>query len=145
MVTEQLKRYTMVMIARGERGFSLIELIVAMAFMGVVILSLFELFAQIRQANRQANNYTIATQVGQQIIELYRNTSYVNIPVGTRDYATTLAPYANLKNPRSATAVATEVDAAGLKQIDVTVSYNERSGIRRIQFTTLVASKGINR
>ncbi len=141
----QLKRYTVFMIARGERGFSLIELIVAMAFMGVVILSLFEIFAQIRQVNRQANNYTIATQVGQQIIELYRNTPYVNIPIGTRDYAASLTPYTNLKNPRSATAIVTEIDPAGLKQIDVSVSFNERSGIRRIQFTTVVASKGINR
>lgn len=133
------------MSAKAEHGFSLIELIVALAVLGIVVLSLFELFAQIRQINRSANNFTTATQLAQQSIELYRNTPYANINLGTKDLAASLTPYPALKSPRTATATVSQIDINGLKQVDVQITYQDRSGPKQIQLSTIVALKGINR
>ena len=129
-----------------ERGFTIIELIVTMSFMGIVIASVSELYISLRQTNRAANNLTIATQVAQGQVEKYRNTNFYNIPVGTVDVtASALGAYPSLLPPRSATVVATLVDANGLKQVDVAISYRDRTGIKNVQMSTLISYKGVNR
>jgi type II secretory pathway pseudopilin PulG len=133
------------MTKRGSAGFTIIELVVTMAFMGIVIVSLNELYTGLRQTNRTANNYTIALQVAQQLVEKYRNTPYNNIAVGTTDASSSLAPYPSLLTPRSATTTVAVVDATGLKQVDVAVSYKDRTGIKNVQLRTLISYKGINR
>lgn len=140
-------RYNVVMLKMraGQRGFTLIELVVAAAFMGIVIVALNELFIAVRQVNREANNYTIATEVAQQLIEQYRNTAYSNIAVGTvDDTSTALSPYPSLLTPRSATVAVTQVNANGLKQVLVTVSYKDRTGTKTVELETDVSYKGLN-
>lgn len=130
----------------AQRGFTIIELVVTIAFVGVVILSLTNLFVYLRQTNRSANNYTIASQVAQQLIEKYRNTPYSSITVGSTDVtAATLGPYPSLSTPRSATVQVVEVDSDGLKQVNVSISYKDRTGTKNVQMSTLVSYKGINR
>ncbi len=131
---------------RHQSGFTLIELVVTIAFMGVVIVSLTDLFVGLRQTNRAANNYTIATQVAQQLMEQYRNTPYSSITVGTSDVTSTaLAPYPSLLTPRSAVVTVTQIDSNGLKQVDVAISYKDRTGTKNVQLSTLVSYKGVNR
>ena len=131
---------------RSVNGFTMIELIVTMAFAGIVIVALSELFTGLRQTNRAANNYTVAVQVAQQLIEKFRNTPYSSIVVGTTDVTSSaLTPYPNLLTPRSATTTVTLVDASGLKQVDVAVSYKDRTGTKNIQLSTIISYKGVNR
>ena len=130
---------------RDERGYTLMELIVAMAFVGVVIVSLTDLFTALRQINRAANNYTIATQVAQQIIEQYRNTPFSSLTLGTVDDSSYLSPYSSLLSPRSATVTISQPGVAGIDQVDVAVSYTDRTGTKQVQFSTQIANKGLNR
>jgi type II secretory pathway pseudopilin PulG len=124
----------------------MIELVVTMAFMGIVIVAVSELFTGVRQTNRAANNYTVAVQVAQQLIEKFRNTPYSSITVGTTDVTSSaLSPYPNLLSPRSATTTVTLVDASGLKQVDVAVSYKDRTGTKDVRLSTVISYKGVNR
>jgi type II secretory pathway pseudopilin PulG len=143
----------------NERGFTIMELLVAIAFLGVVIVSLMNLFTGIRQINRAANNYTIAVQVAQQLLEKYRNTAYgsITIPSGntvTTDMTTaSLGAYPSLLAPRSDTTTVTYVNSSnttvaadiGFKRVDVGVSYTDRTGVRQVQFSTIIANRGLNR
>ncbi len=128
-----------------QRGFSLLELVVSAAVMSVIILGVYGFFESVRDMNRFANNLVIANQVAQQQIETYRNTPYNNLTVGTNNVSSILTPYPTLRTPRSATAVITELQADGLKQIDLTVSYTDKGGTKTIAVTTLVSSRGINK
>jgi type II secretory pathway pseudopilin PulG len=148
------KRYNGGMTKQDERGFTIMELIVAMAFVGVVIVSLTELFTGLRQINRAANNYTIAVEVGQQYIENFRNTPYNNIPTGTTDVTTAaLNNYPSLLTPRSATTIVNYVDTSGnssatdtgIKKVEMDISYKDRTGTRQVQFATQIAEEGLNR
>ena len=150
----ELKRYNTVMHRSNERGFTIMELIVAMVFLGIVLVSLSNLFIFIRQINRAANNYTVATQVAQQLTEQYRNTPYANIAVGTTDVTTTaLSAYPSLLSPRSATTTVSYITTSGaasgtdvgLKKAEVSVSYTDRTGVKSVQFSTWISNMGLNR
>jgi prepilin-type N-terminal cleavage/methylation domain-containing protein len=134
------------MLSTKGRGFTLIEVVVTAAFIGVVVLALNDLFVSLRQINREANNYTIATEAAQQLIEQYRNTPYSSIVVGTTDVTSSaLGPYPSLLTPRSATVTVTLTNASGLKTVDVGVSYKDRTGTKNVQMETVVSYKGVNR
>jgi type II secretory pathway pseudopilin PulG len=131
---------------QNEGGFTLMELVVTAAFMGIVIVSVSGLFIGLRQINNAANNYTIASQVAQQLIEKNRNTPYSAITVGTTDVtSSTLSAYPSLLSPRSATVTVSQVNASGIKQVDVAISYTDRTGLKRVQYSTQIANKGLNR
>lgn len=147
------KRYNMCMVRQSEHGFTLIELVVAAAFLGIVVVALSDLFIGLRQINRTANNYTIAVEVAQQLMETYRNTPYGNISTGTTDVTSTaLTAYPSLLAPRSATETvsyitstgASSASDVGLKRVDVAVSYTDRTGTKNVQFETWIANKGLN-
>ncbi len=130
------------------------ELLVAIAFVGVVLVSLTELFSGIRQINRAANNYTIAVEVSQQYMEKFRNTAYSSIPTGTVDVtAAALTAYPSLLTPRAATTIVSYIDAngviqnydTGIKKVEMDVNYQDRTGQRKVQFTTQIAELGLNR
>lgn len=130
---------------RDERGFSLLELIVSAAVMGVIIVAIYTFFEQVRDINRYANSMVIANQAAQEQMEKYRNTPYNNLPTGTQNMNSILTPYPALRSPRSASVVITELQPNGLKQIDLTITYTERGGPKTMQISTLVASRGINK
>jgi prepilin-type N-terminal cleavage/methylation domain-containing protein len=128
-----------------QRGFTLIEVVVTAAFVGIVVLAIDQMFVALRQVNREADQYTIATEVAQQLVEQYRNLPYTAISTGTTDVTSSaLSSYPSLKSPRSATITVTQVDPNGLKQLDVAVSYTDRTGTKNVQFETVVSNKGIN-
>ena len=115
------------------------------AFVGIVVLAIDQMFVALRQVNREADQYTIATEVAQQLVEQYRNLPYTAISTGTTDVTSSaLSSYPSLKSPRSATITVTQVDPNGLKQLDVAVSYTDRTGTKNVQFETVVSNKGIN-
>jgi type II secretory pathway pseudopilin PulG len=138
----------------SERGFTIMELVVAMVFVGIVIVGLTDLFSSVRQVNIEANNYTIAVEAAQQLIEKFRNTPYPSISTGTTDVTSSaLSSYPSLLSPRSATTTVQWVDASGvvqgsesgIKKVDVAISYKSRTGTQNVQLSTEIAEEGLNR
>ncbi len=128
-----------------QAGFSLLELIVAAAVMGVIVSVIITAIFGIQNLNHKTKNLTIATQVVQQQEEVYRNTPYNSIPVGTVDLISQLSPYPSLHTPRSATATITEIQAGSLKKVVINVAYTEAGSTKNIAVATLIASRGINK
>lgn len=128
-----------------ESGFTFLEVIVACVAMGIVITVITTAFISIQRVNYRTKNLAIGTQVVQQQVELYRNTPYSSIPIGTQDISSQLAVYPSLGQPRSASITVTEVSADILKKIDVALIYTENGVTKNIQTSTLVAARGINK
>ena len=129
----------------SERGFTVIEFVVASVFIGIVVLALYSMFLGIKEVDRTTNDYTTATSVAQQLMEEERDIPYSGLTVGTtNDTTTALTPYPNLLSPRSATVAITTVNAAGIKQVDVTVSWTDRTGYKTVHMTTQVSDIGLS-
>src|SRR5260221_6361146 len=98
----------------SERGFTLMELVVTAAFVGIVIVSIADLFIALRQINRAADTYMTAVEVAQQQMETLRNTAYSSVPLGPTDLTTTLlGSHPNLLGPRSASETVSYIDTSG--------------------------------
>lgn len=131
--------------SKSPAGFTIIEQLVAAVFIVLVVIAVSQVFITIGSLNRRANNLTVATQVAQQQIEIFRNTPYSNIAVGTLDFSSSLNPYPTLDSPRSATATVTETTPSNLKLIVITVSYTDRGKSRSVELQTIIGNKGINK
>ncbi len=129
----------------GEGGFTLIELVLTAVILSVTFLSIYSLFDTLRIVNRRADNLTVATQVAQQQLELYRNIPYNALATGTTDIASALAPYPSLGPGRTGSVVVSQTDARGLKRIDISVDYTDRALTKRVRVSTQVALNGMNR
>lgn len=130
---------------RNEKGFTLLEVLITIAVMAIVFIALAGAFNTIHQINARANTLTVATQLAQQQHEKVRNTAYNSIAIGTSDFSSVLTPYKNLGSPKSATMVVTQVNANGLKKIDITILYTDQKNPKTVKVTTLVALNGINK
>lgn len=73
--------------ARGEEGFSLIEVLVAMTILAVGLLSLALLQVTAIKGNAGASKSTIATDLAQTKLELFRRDAWDNI-VNSTNYTT---------------------------------------------------------
>jgi prepilin-type N-terminal cleavage/methylation domain-containing protein len=130
---------------QGQAGFTLLELIITASVAAIIVIVVIEGFISVEQINRNARNLTIATQLAQQQMEQVRNTPYNNIATGTSDISSILSPYPSLENPRTATQTVTVLDASGLKQVDIAISYTIYRRTKHVQVSTQVASVGINK
>lgn len=135
---------------KSERGLSLIELIVAATVLAVGAAAVMTVFNSINQLNRRARNFTTANQLAQKRVEIYRNSIFSNIVIGTEDFSNELP--ANFGSPKSATAVISDADPNAdapdpieLKRVDITISYTDGGRTKNVSVSTLIAKRGINR
>ena len=129
----------------AEDGFTIIELVVTMVVLSITFMSVFSLFDTLHGINSRADHLAVATEVAQREMELYRNIPYNTIAVGTTDVTSALSSYPTLGSTRSASVAVTQVDARGLKQVEVTVNYYDHAIPRKVVLDTLVAQNGINK
>lgn len=130
------------MLPKTESGFTLIEVIVTATFLGIVVVSLAQLFISTEGINRESRNVAIATQLAQKKIETLRNTSFASLTAGTENFSSELPPA--LGAPKSASTVTTD-EELGLKRIEVKIQYYEKTKPQTIELSTLIAERGISK
>ena len=132
------------MLSYRQRGFTLIEVVVTATFVATVLVAIVGVFVMVGKLNRQARNLSIATQLVQEKVEIYRNKPYSSIAIGTliEDFSANLP--SNFGSPKSAVVNTSQVQD-GLLQIDIAVTYREEGTPKNVQVTTLVAERGINK
>jgi prepilin-type N-terminal cleavage/methylation domain-containing protein len=126
-----------------QEGFTLIELILTASILAIASVSMVTLFISAEALNRQARNLTVAGQLAHEKLESQRNTLYNGLTVGTSNFTSSLP--SSLTAPRSGTVTITEVEPDGLKQVDVLISWTDGGKTKRVQSSTLIAKRGINR
>lgn len=147
MVISSVKRkcYTeVVMVNKRQGGFTLVELIVTATFTATVLIAIVGVFVMAGKLNRHSRNLAIATQLAQQKIEIYRNTAYGSIPIGSPAETFTSSLPSNFGSPKSATVTVTQLQP-GLLQLDVAIVYSEEGAPKNVQVTTLIAERGLNK
>lgn len=135
------------MTSRNQSGFTLIELLIASIVIAISITAVFSAFTTVEKLNLRARNLTIANQLVQQQVETYRNTPFAGLPAGgsSTDVSNLMSPYPSLGTPRTMTANVTDIDVGDLKQIDVALSYTEGGQTKRVQASTLITVRGLNK
>lgn len=128
---------------KKQGGFTFLEVVAAATFVSIAFVSVVQVFITVNRINRHARNLTDAKQLAQEKVEIYRNTAYSDIPIGSPAVTFTSELPARLPSPRSGVINVSEVEP-GLKRIDVNILYTDRTA-KNVQLTTYVTEDGINR
>lgn len=126
---------------KNSDGFSLIELIVAMAIFGLMVTGVINLFVGIDTLQRRAQRIEIATRAAEAQIESLRNSHYNSLESGeTIDFSDELPQ--SLPAPRTGEVVVSE-PIPGMKQLEVTVEYAQQPQDYSVTLTGLMGTIGI--
>ncbi len=127
---------------RDQSGFTLVELIVAIAVTGLVLGGIVNLYIGIQTMQRRTYHTELATRAGERQVESLRNAQYINLEPGVDiDFSDDLP--ADLPSPKTGTVVVSE-PSEGLRRVDVTITYRDgSSGSRTVKQSSLIGVIGI--
>jgi prepilin-type N-terminal cleavage/methylation domain-containing protein len=125
----------------ARRGFTLLELMVAVAILLLVIIGLLATFVSCMLLNQANNNLVIATNDAQYVLEQIRGEAYSEIKGYMRDFNPNVIP--NSFPPsygRDIKIVSDPVDieTTKLASITVTITWNERQREKSFSLTTKI-------
>jgi type II secretion system protein I len=116
----------------SKKGFSLIELMVALAILGIAALGIFQAYTVGFQSMTDSKDRTVATNIAQKKLEEVKNSVKVAYPyysIGSQE----------LNGKNFTIIVTTNSKEENLEQVYVTVSWKNRNGIEKnVQLETLV-------
>lgn len=129
---------------RYPRGFTLIELIVAIAILGFTIFGAAQLFTRSLSVQRRAQHETKAAYLAQEQIETLRGNDYELVDEGTfetRHIVLDLFERQTEVNFVDRSTLESSLDDQGLKRIEVIVFYPTIQGQRSFTLSTFIAKK----
>lgn len=123
-----------------QAGFTIVELLVTIAIVGITTASLSSLFISIRNVQQQTLHVDTATRAAQREIETLRNDNYALLTPGQTINFTDQLPSSLLN---ASGTVQVSQPAADLRRVDVTVSYKSGGAQRSVQLSSLIGVIGI--
>ena len=128
-----------------DRGFTLVEVLIAMAIFAIGILALYAMQGTAIRGNNKAGQMTIAVQVMSDQIERLANTSYADASLSAGDHTSALSlpkginqctwsvtDWSNDGVNNDNDSETDEADEGNIKEINIVVSYSERGANRSI-------------
>lgn len=127
-------------LASTEKGFTLVELLVAIAVGAIVTASLSQVVTSYIHTSQRGRYLNVANAYVEAKVETLRNMGYNAVPAGTTNLTSELP--SQLPRVRSGTMTVSS-PSAGLKQVDITVTYNDQGLTNSYSYTTYLGELGV--
>ncbi len=124
-------------------GFTLVEIVVVTAVIGMMIIALTNLVIAIGGIQRQSERLTLASRIAESKIESLRNNHYNNLVNSPPAIDFTSELPVDLPEPRSATVTVTE-PSNGIKRLDVSISYTDGKLTKNVNLSGLIGNIGLS-
>lgn len=128
------------MAKKTEQGFTIIELLVTIAVVGILVPTLAGFVNTLNRFNDRARDLTLVNSLAENKIESLRSIGYSGVSTGTTSFDSELP--ATLGSPRSASYTVT-APHTGIKQIDLTISFNDHGTTQTVDYRTFVGELGV--
>jgi type IV pilus assembly protein PilV len=122
---------------RGEQGFSLVEILVAMTILSIGLLGMAALTVGIMHGNTQSKNVTEATALATDRLEFLRNRGFGQVPAGTVITTEGYGSIAGFPEYRRVTQTQMDTPVAGAARIQVSVFW--KLDARSVVLSTIVS------
>lgn len=124
-----------------QKGFTLIELMITVIVLGISIAGIGSLYYSMQNLQVQSQHLDLATRAARTEIEVLRNNSYNSLtPDSTIDFTSSLP--GQLPPDKKGTVSVTQ-PVAGLRQLDVKVTYTDFGKPETVQLTSDIGVIGI--
>ena len=123
-----------------ETGFTVIELLIAIAVVGILVPTLSEFVNTLNRFNDRARDLTLVNSLAENKVESLRSIGYSSIGNGTTSFENELPT--SIGRPRSADYTVTTPNT-GIKQIDLTISYNDHGTTQTVVYRTYIGELGV--
>jgi Tfp pilus assembly protein PilW len=125
---------------KDQEGFSIVELVIAIVVGVLLILSMNFIVNNYIHLGQRGRNLTTANAYVEAKVEALRNAGYNGLNTGTTNLAAELP--AQLTGPKSGTMVISQPQD-GLKQIDISIAFNDNGNSRTYTYKTYVGELGV--
>lgn len=125
---------------KSEHGFTIIELLIAIAVVGILVPSLIGFVTTLNRLNDRARDMSLVNSLAENKVESLRSAGFTSVNSGTVSFSGELP--ATLGNPKSANYVVS-TPHAGMKQVDMTISYNDHGTTQTVQYRTYIGELGV--
>lgn len=127
-------------ISKPQDGFTLVEILVAIAVAGVMVISLSQVTTNYLFISQSGRYLNLANSYMEAKVEALRNSGYNSLNLGTTNLTPSLP--SQLPVGRSASMTVTN-PYNGIKQVALTISYKDRGLTRTHNYTTYVGELGV--
>jgi len=121
-------------------GFTIVEILVSIAVAAIVTMSLNQVTTTYLHVSQRGRYLNLANSYAETKIEALRNQGYNSLALGTSSLTSSLP--SQLPPVRSASMTVTS-PLSGLKQVDLTVSYNDQGFSNSYSYTTYIGELGV--
>lgn len=130
----------MVMVKLRSAGFTITEVLIALALFAIVVPLFTVAITNLTAINNRARDLVLANIVAQNKIEILRSAGYNSISDGTVDFTSDLP--STLAEPKSASYEVTS-PSLGIKAVTVTISYKDYKSTNTIEYETIISELGV--
>ncbi len=123
-----------------EKGFTVIELLVAIAVVGILVPALAGFVNTLNRFNDRARDLALINSLAENKVESLRSIGYVGVGNGTTSFASELPP--TIGSPKTATYTVTTPNT-GIKQIDINITYNDHGETKTVNYRTYIGELGV--
>ena len=121
-------------------GFTIVEILVAIAVGAILVTAFSNVVTTYVHVSQRGRHLSYANAYAESKVEALRNQGFNSLALGTSNVSAELP--SRLPNARNATMVIS-APTAGIKQVDLSVSYNEQSSMTTHNYRTYVGELGV--
>lgn len=132
--------HNMLMLRKSIRGFTVIELLVAIAVFGIVVPALAMGINNLIILNNRSRDLALTNLIAESKAESLRNAGYNSLPTGTTDFSNELP--AELASPKTASFTVSN-PRPGIAEITITINYRDYNQTRTHKYKTIVSELGV--
>ena len=128
------------MVKNNQGGFTVVEILVAIAVAGVMIGSLSEVITSYVHTAQRGRNLNSANSYVEAKIESLRNTGYNGLSDGTTSLTSELPTQLP---PNRASSLTISSPSTGIKQADISISYKDQGKTLSYSYRTYIGELGV--
>lgn len=126
-----------------EEGFTIVELLVSIALLGITAAVISATFISIRNIQSRTLYADLATRAAQREVETLRSANYGSLTAGqTIDFTSSLPT--QLPKTKNGSVVVSQ-PATDIRRVDVTVNYTTGGKQRSVVLSSLIGALGLTR